>query len=317
MAGGIMSEPTPTYAVDKSGTNLNLNRHSEAVTADQLIAQLKKENHEREILIENMAAENDALHTQKRHLSRLIHQRNREDVGLRDEIQELKQQKIRAHFGHERDLVKLLKEIEDIKESRRAMSGDLKKAWRQLTALEDERDDLREQLASQRSAANNIEQQRHALALQVVDLSGKLVSAGLERDQLRALISERDQGIAVKNRTINEQADHIAEQAKEIDKWREDTVPVIAAQVDQIRDLKKEIERLKNPKITIGGVDIPVRLDPTLKPDEWHIRYPMASSFPPPDLLIGYFCRHCGGALRASALDGEPFCSHCGKDQQK
>jgi hypothetical protein len=79
---------------------------------------------------------------------------------------------------------------------------------------------------------------------------------------------------------------------------------------DQLRatiaEQAQEIERLKNQKVTIGGVDIPVKLDPTMKPDEWHIRYPMASSYPPPKMdpepMQDY---------RVTTIEGDQYKAHC------
>lgn len=47
-----------------------------------------------------------------------------------------------AASRHEEEMVKLFREIEDLKESRSAISADLKKAWRELADLENQRDGL-------------------------------------------------------------------------------------------------------------------------------------------------------------------------------
>jgi chromosome segregation ATPase len=310
-----MSEPNPTWVTSK----INKPKRDDA----QLIARLERENHERELLIENMASEIDALHTQTGHYARIIHRRNQEAVGLRDtitsydktaqklretistlrvsasdqskeverlrtqrgaawfELHELKQQKISAHFCHESDLVKLLQELEAVKIAKSAISGDLKKAWSQLTALEDERNGLRKTL----KMANETTAMAQGRAWDK-DKEIKYLKSEIERikkeSQFYISAFPKQKGIiAEKEQSIDQLRATVAEQAL-------------------------EIERLKNPKITIGGVDVPVQLDPTMKPDEWHLRCPGSSSFPPPKMdpepMQDY---------RVTTIEGDQYKAHC------
>jgi chromosome segregation ATPase len=248
-----MSEERASYATTKDGAQTD---RREQDLVGKLVERLgnKIESQAAELERGRIAREqwSQDQTEQEQTIARLTDDLNFHKAVVRDkhrEIESLNAQKIRANAEHERELVKVLQELGAVKIAKSAISGDLKKSWRDLVELENQRDGLRKKLEAQRFAADNIEQQRHALALQVADLSGKLVSAGLECDQLRATVAEQAETIAIKSATINS------------------AIRDLETQKQTISEQAAEIYRLKNPQKS---------------------SYPMASSYPPPVNLSDY-----------------------------
>jgi len=119
------------------------------------------------------------------------------------EIESLNKQKASANARHERELVQVLRELEAVKTAKSAADDDRNKAWHQLTALEDERDQLRK--LSERQAVS-------------------IKNWTDEVDKLRKQVDNLTLDLETQKQANNRHAQTITAQAKKIENLKESLI---------------------------------------------------------------------------------------------